>query len=836
MTSFLLKLLGARVDDAVQIAKTSLAFRGGIGLGWFIVLLLALGAVFVWIYRTGPPNLSLSRKATLAALRISFIALVLLLLMRPILSLTVEGSVRRLLVLLFDTSASMQIKDPRLAPDDQKRAAIALDVIDPAAGLAQNLDRSRLSQLEQVARMDVLKAALKNPRLNLLPRLDSEFDLDAFSFGQGVAPIAARKDAPTNGIAQPDSARISPDQFNWVEHLRATNPGTAIGDAIREVINRKRGQPLAGVVLVTDGANNSGSEPREAAALLRQEGVPLYTYGVGMTSPRDIIVGNIFAPEITFVKDEVTITVRVRSQGLKGESAQLMLKLDGQQVAGRTVNFSADGEQVVQMRFTPQKQGEFDLDASIEPRPDEAVKDNNSRTQRLRVIDAKIKVLLVDQAPRWEFRYLQAMLLRDRRIELKCFLVEGDPAIARGDNTPYIAQFPSKKEELFKYDLVIFGDVDPKSISPAQLENLNELVSKFGGALVMVAGRRFSPLAYRRTIMENLLPVEFDTPTLEPGRDAVADKPIHLELTAAGRASPMLRLSDNDEENIAVWKQLPPLYWVARVSRPKPAAEVLLVDPDPARESRFGKMPVIAAQQYGLGQVLYVGTDNTWRWRKNAGDLYYTALWGQIAQRVSIQRLLGGSKRTQLTTDRQNYRTGDRISIYARLYGPGFEPVQEPSVKGFFALRPTEGSPPPTTTTNTAAAPRNTATPEITLRPLPEQPGLYRAEFVAPAPGNYQFWVEPDANTLLDFNVTEPGFELGETAMNEGLLQEMASRTGGAYFREEDLYKLPETISLKTERVRSPLEVELWASPLYFLALIGVVTAEWILRKMSFLK
>jgi len=198
--------------------------------------------------------------------------------------------------------------------------------------------------------------------------------------------------------------------------------------------------------------------------------------------------------------------------------------------------------------------------------------------------------------------------------------------------------------------------------------------------------------------------------------------------------------------------------------------------------------------------------------------------------------LLGGSKRTQLTTDRQNYRTGDRISIYARLYGPGFEPVQEPSVKGFFALRPTEGSPPPTTTTNTAAAPRNTVTPEITLRPLPEQPGLYRAEFVAPAPGNYQFWVEPDANTLLDFNVTEPGFELGETAMNEPLLQELASRTGGAYFREEDLYKLPETISLKTERVRSPLEVELWASPLYFLALIGVVTAEWILRKMSFLK
>jgi hypothetical protein len=258
---------------------------------------------------------------------------------------------------------------------------------------------------------------------------------------------------------------------------------------------------------------------------------------------------------------------------------------------------------------------------------------------------------------------------------------------------------------------------------------------------------------------------------------------------------------------------------VAKVSRPKPAAEVLLVDPDPARESRFGKMPVVAAQQYGLGQVLYVGTDNTWRWRKNVGDTYYTTLWGQIAQRVSLPRLLGGSKRTQLTTDRQNYLTGDRVTVYARLYGVGFEPVQEAAVQGVYGLK--EG---------------HSVKSEVTLRPIPEQPGLYRAEFVAPAPGNYQFFIQPDLNTPLDFNVVAPQFELGETAMNETLLREMAAASGGAFFREEDLHRLPETISAKTERVRSPLEVEVWSSPLYFLLLLGVVTMEWLLRKRSQLK
>jgi hypothetical protein len=140
-------------------------------------------------------------------------------------------------------------------------------------------------------------------------------------------------------------------------------------------------------------------------------------------------------------------------------------------------------------------------------------------------------------------------------------------------------------------------------------------------------------------------------------------------------------------------------------------------------------------------------------------------------------------------------------------------------VKGFFGMKNGQGS-----------------RPEVILRPVPEQPAMYRGEFVAPVAGSYSFWVDLDPDTPLDFNVTEPQFEFGETAMNEGLLKELAATTGGQFFREEDLHKLPETISAKTERVQSPLEVELWASPLYFLLMLGVVTAEWILRKMSHLK
>ena len=461
------------------------------------------------MYRQSPPGFSASRRYVLTGLRVLFLGLLLALLLRPVLALTVEGRVRRLLVLLVDGSASMQIKDPRTEPDDQKRAALAAGLLDPTRGMPLAPPPSPAVNLPPAERIAVVRQALKNPKLNLLPRLDREFDMSIFTFGQGLIELSARQ-AETNAAARKGGKLDLPARFPWTGQLAATNPATAMGDALREVLNRKRGQPLAGVLLVSDGANNSGGSPREAAALCRREGVPLYAYGVGITRPRDLIVASLAAPEVAFAKDEALAMVRVRAQNLNGQTAEVVLKLAGQTVASKTIAFESDGEQAVPLRFTPPGEGDFELEAAIAPRPDETVTDNNSRARRLRVINAKIRVLLADQSPRWEFRYLQAMFLRDRRIDLKCYLVEGDPGIARDDPTPYLPSFPNRKEDLFAYDLVILGDVDPKALSTAQYENLSELVSRFGGALVVVAGKRFTPVAYQQNSLEKMLPVEFE--------------------------------------------------------------------------------------------------------------------------------------------------------------------------------------------------------------------------------------------------------------------------------------------------------------------------------------
>jgi hypothetical protein len=812
-SELLLRLCGVRIESATHLAGTRLILRNSDLAGWITLAAILLLALAWWSYwRAARDLITPGTRRLLTTLRSVLFLLLLLALLRPVLAFTVEGVIRRQLLILVDASASMQIKDPRFDQADLVRAAMAKGLLDFRKGLQQSLNEEHAAEVKLMSRIEVLQDVLKSDQLDLIRKFSREYDISAYSFGHTLQEIGG----PTPKGTRPE------DNTAWIDQIDPQSQTTAIGDAVRELIERKRGQPLAGIFLATDGGNNTGTDPLEAARLARAEGVPLYTYGVGITSPRDIIVANLFTQEVAFVNDELPVTVRVRGQGLSGETATITLQLGDHTVASKELTFVNDEEQTVALPFTPQQVGEYELRASIPPRDDEAARDNNSVSQRLKVIDSKVKVLMVDTAPRWEFRYLQSELLRDRRVELKCWLLEGDPAIAGAEGSPYLKGFPETKEDLFKYDLVILGDVGLKELGPMPVEWLGEFVSKFGGSCLFLAGSRANPSGYRGTELEKMLPVELSEVA---GRNAGPEPATTIELTALGRTSAMLRLSPKEEENYAIWKRVPKIYWAARVGRAKPAAQVLLQDSDPTKATRYGKMPIVAQQQYGLGQVLYVGTDNFWRWRRNADEHYYPILWSQIAQKLGLAHLLGGSKRTQISTDKQSYAVGERVTVYARLYTSDFKPLTEASVDGSYALRPVPGITPVV------------ATPEsVTLRQVPEQPGMFRGDFTVLTAGLHQFSIKSDPSTVYEFSVSEAKFELGETAMNAALLKQMADVSGGAFYREETLHELPDALRAKSERLTSTIDAELWSSPLYFLVLLAVATVEWALRKRAQLK
>jgi hypothetical protein len=775
----LFKLLGGHFDQVVRIVHADLRF-GGIPLPALAILAMLLIAAVLYSYRGVATLLTDRKRYAMIALRIAFFMLLLLFLGRPVLTLTITKAIRRTLLFVMDTSKSMSIQDARLDKNDAVRAAMTMGNLDPAKGL----DQPAPSSAPRPARLQLAKAAFANTQLNWVADLQRDFDLEGYRFADGVASF------PMSDVA---SVNLAGDR-------------TAIGDAIHDLIRQKRGQALAGIVLMTDGGNNAGASPTDAATLAAAQGTPIYTYGIGVTNPHDISVASIFAEHVAFAREELPVSARIRSQGYAGQTVTVEFRLGNKIVATKDLTFDGDGETLVSVRFTPDTPGEFDLTASVPAREDEAVKDNNSASQRLRVIDGKIKVLYIEAEPRWDFKYLQEMLLRDRRIDAKFVLTEADPGLSAGANSPYLKSIPTDRAKLLAYNMILIGDLPPGALTADQQQILDDFVSKLGGAMIFLAGEKHNPSQYIGTPLEKILPV------IPQSNDPTAgdfSKPIQLQLTTQGASQPMLSLAGDPVESAKRWAEMPPVYWTAPVVRLKPGAQALLTGD--------AGTPVVAMQTYGLGQVLFIGTDETWRWRKNDLIPIHDGLWSQIIQRLGLPNLMGLSQRVQLTSDKDDYFTGDHALIYARIYDDNFQPLAANSIEGSFTSdRGASGS--------------------FTLSPVPGQAGLFTSDLVAPGAGRYEISLPRSANQKLKFDVKEPALEMGETAMNETLLKQIASISGGAFLREEDLCKLPGLLRAKPAEVTTTIEADLWASPLLFVLMFCAACGEWLLRKQSQLK
>ena len=814
MLRFLLYFLAPGEKLPPGTTQFSLGYDG-LSLGWAFFALVLLIAAVAWSYRAYAPELSRPMRLGLVILRSLLLGLLLLLLVRPVLLITIEESVRRPLLVLLDTSQSMGLVDHRETGDDVARAALAKGLLAPAGGLKQSLANGKVDDLKQLSRQQMLETLAANSQMNLWPRLYANADVVFYGFGRKLTELG--EFAPRDG-----SKLTTDDSVAFFHTVHDDDNLTALGDGLRDLLNDQRGQPISGVLVITDGANNSGSSPIEAAAMAKQDGVPLFLYGVGITTPQDIMVTELSGPQASNVKEKVDLTVHIRAQSMIGHKATVQLKANGKVVDEKPVEFRADGDQEMTLGYTPDEMGEVDLEASIPPLPEEAVKTNNSAATRLRIVDNKIKVLLVEEEPRWDYQYLLTMLQRDRRINLKVVLLKGDPDLGSEPDSPFLPKLPDDKETLDINDLIIIGDVDPGDLGDTRMKLISDWVDKSAGGLIFMAGPKFDPNAFQGTPLEVLLPVE----TEGKAADRYAD-PVQLKLTPAGETSSMLMLSPNPQENAAIWNGFPGVHWTAWVGKARPGAQVLLTDPTPARATASGPMPVMALQSYGLGQSLYIGFNETYRWRAHEGEKYYTHIWGQILQALSTQRNADSSALTQLKTDRSHYLTGDRVQISGRIFKSGLEPLTDPEVPG-------------TITVKAAAEPGHPApgeqTSELRLEAVPDRPGEYQGKMTATSAGSYSFSTVRDPKAVLKFEVTDPKIELSDIAMNEKLLRAMAATSDGQFFREEDLNSLPDQVAAKSTGSVTFKKIPLVFSPWLLALIILVACAEWLWRRKLELK
>jgi hypothetical protein len=806
MSNFWSRVLGlgdgpAGADGALRIRQVYWAQPWPL---WLAVL--AVLFAFVWIaffYRRDGTRPPLWAKAVMSALRLVSLVLLLLLCFQPRLMSQRVDTTQSVVAILIDVSKSMEIKDSWV---DQRRKA---DLIRALGGSAPAANVDRITAAVQL---------LNRPGVDLVNRLSRKHRVLLYTFGDEVKPI---KLEPVE--------RGGEERYPPFPELRPRPPmenATRLSGALQQAMADAAGQPLAGVLVISDGQQNVGDEPVAVAKRFGEARAPIFALGMGDPNPpKDVAITGMLVDEVVRKDDDVVVSVSFRQRGYAGQTVPVTLKRNGRVIGQQRVKLTAAAKQEHNFFWVPDAAGKALLEVSIPVQGGELSRDNNIEQAPVTVIDKKLKILLVEGMPRWEFRYLKNAILRDPSIRFSAILIDSDSNLGGEGNVP-IYGFPRDKKALYEYDILILGDVPKDYFTSQNLEEIQGFVEERGGSLIVMSGENAMPWQYRGTALEKVLPVQIpprmeEKPFLEP---------FQLELTEAGARNPMTFLSPeqqaNVDANVKIWKELPGMYWCGIVPRAKPGATVLAVHPTITGPE--GKVPLMVVQQVGEGTAFATLVDSTWEWRYRRGDKYFYRFWGQVIRSLTPHELPGANKFTRVSTDRDRYTLGEKVILRARLLTPNFHPVRAKEVKA--KIRRQDGQEYP-----------------VSLEPLPGAAGVYTAEWLPPQQGTYSVTVTTapggQGSSAVDFAVRATSIELEAPEQNEALLRGIAGASGGRYLDYSELATLPREFRDASVSLKSRVEYDFLGDQLRFiglpmpvailLAFTLLITLEWLARKRA---
>ncbi len=361
---------------------------------------------------------------------------------------------------------------------------------------------------------------------------------------------------------------------------------TRLGAGVRAALDDLRGAAPAAVVVLSDGINTDGPTLADAAEHAQRRGVPLYFVGLGSDRPvRDLKLSDLMVDDVVFVDDVVNFECKLTAAGFEGRKVSIVLRekdkpTTPENILAKTeVTAPTDDRPLrVRLQYRPTKVGQFEYVVEAQPLAGESLTENNRQTRTVQVRKEKIRVLLVQAYPSFEFRYLRNMLRRDETISLDTVLQDADPENAEQDASSLRA-FPLRREDLFAYDVVILGDVNPALLDSAAMQNLADFVDQpaKGGSLVVIAGPSYMPAAFRDTPLARLLPFSVD-------RVRLSDRTRSPKVSSCSRPisawpAPPCNWATRRRRRERIWKNLPPLYWLLEIPELKPGVRVLAEHP-----------------------------------------------------------------------------------------------------------------------------------------------------------------------------------------------------------------------------------------------------------------
>lgn len=731
----------------------------------FIVPLAAILIYYLYLQ----PRFKLSSKtlATLVALRITFFAFLIFLLLRPVLIVSSVVPRSTDVAVLIDDSQSMQLAD----------------------------------EADSQTRLEAVKTKLFTGDKSPWQALNEKFKTDLFGFSR-------------------DSAELP-----GVESLAGEGTTTDVASALRNLIKRSTNRPLSAVVLMTDGAHNGKPDLEEQLRQLRAKDVPVFTIGVGRTNlPKDAELMRINMPRRALIGSAVHIEALVRASGYSTGSLLLSVREDGRTIKTRELKLGGDAEvQTISLDFSPSGVGLRRYTFSLTPLEDELTLVNNAQDALLEVNEGPVKVLYIEGEPRWEYGKMRTALTRsEKNVVLVSFLRSGENKFYRqgveseGD---LASGFPITQDELFTYQGLVLGSVEASFFTTEQLKNIEAFVARRGGGLLALGGRRaFENGRFAVTPVADLLPLSLGS---GGQRSADAEAPIYkAQLTARGRSHPILRFQEDDAQNQKSWDELPLLTIPQVLQGVKPGATVLLE----ARRTVDGKagglaIPLLVEERYGRGQSLAFTASDTWRWqmRMDSKRNLHETFWRQMLRYLASQ----APKQIEIEATQAVSSLGDSVRLVAEIRNSKFEPVKDAHVKA------------------RVSGPSG-ATDEIALA-FTSRDGLdiYEGEFSPGEVGQHHIELvseRPDARVgpaQSSFLVSEPTREFFDAKQNVALLKRIAEETGGKYYTLNEAGALIDDLIYRESPNSERVVKELWDMPFNFLVLIGLISAEWFLRKRS---
>jgi hypothetical protein len=787
-----------------------------------IVLTIAAAALVltVLLYRSERQSVASGRRLVIPGLLRTAAFLVALFLLLPQLRLAFDREGWPEVVILLDTSGSMGTVDAFGDPAVKARA----EELCRAADLPEG-HRLKLAQL-------------------LLARKDADW-LDTLLREKQVRVYVFAVDSQTRLVADLDEAKDAAAARGAMQKLTPDGTASALGDGVQAVLKSFRGSSLAALVMFTDGVVTAGDDLQKAGREAARAGVPLYLVGVGDTREvPDLGLTALQVEDVVTRGDRLVFGGRLTARGqVPTQPVPVVLyERQGEKLVERgrasvAPNPSA-GFTDFRIAHTPAEPGERAFVLEVGAAPGEVELGNNKIERTIVVTETKrIRVLYLEGETRYDFRYVKVLLEREsdrvagnKSVELKTVLLSASKGWTEIDRSA-LADFPTR-DQLFEYDVVILGDFDPRPLPKASrmLLDLADFVRVKGGGLLVLAGETATPAAFAETPLADVLPVvpaegEVVTRSREAQPITEGYRP---KLTPGGQLHPLFRFSTDDTESARVWARLQPLFWYAKGYKRKLTAEVLAVHPDrPAEDTPGEGHPLVLQQFSGAGRVVFLGFDETWRWRWRNDEEQFNRFWLQAVRLLARSRV----GRVELRLDKQTaYRRDEKIQVTVRFPDDAPPPPADAPVRVMVQRGPL---PKPDGTPGAGDAESSS----LALTKVEGTRATFTGAVTRTPDGEYRFMLsEPDAGASrprAEAKVLPPPTERDRLEMDRAELTAAAALSNGGFYTLDDAENVFRDLkNLNRVPLNQPCPpVPLWNQPAAYLLVVLLLAAEWLLRK-----